>query len=56
MPGLQGRILLFLKKKKQKDFSPFGVWIGTNGEKFFGSFFQKRTRFLCLANQGTFDA
>jgi len=36
--------LLFLKKKKQKDFSPFsgpGISQGLRmkGEKFFGSFF-----------------
>jgi len=40
--------LLFLKKKKQKDFCPSGSAYGTardekTGEKFFGSFFQKRT-------------
>jgi hypothetical protein len=38
--------LLFLKKKKQKDF-PQGLrpwWRGRSPvEKFFGSFFQKRT-------------
>jgi len=51
IPGLQkeGREgLLFLKKKKQKDFHPL-VFArphrGTtpSGQKFFGSFFQKRT-------------
>jgi hypothetical protein len=40
--------LLFLKKKKQKDFCSFGPGLGrsANGQKFFGSFFQKRTFFL----------
>jgi iron complex transport system substrate-binding protein len=49
----KGRILLFLKKKKQKDFFPMlatskkgcpGAW----EKKFFGSFFQKRTAFLLI--------
>jgi hypothetical protein len=42
--------LLFLKKKKQKDFYPFApVPVSGHGarcEKFFGSFFQKRTAFF----------
>jgi len=46
-----GKILLFLKKKKQKDFlfvlASFDLErrVQTN-EKFFGSFFQKRTAYL----------
>jgi hypothetical protein len=44
------KILLFLKKKKQKDFCPFGPGarqaLGIRDEKFFGSFFQKRTCLL----------
>jgi hypothetical protein len=42
--------LLFVNKKKQKNFIH---WLpslpgkpGANGEKFFGSFFQKRTAFF----------
>jgi len=43
--------LLFLKKKKQKDFFPFsgpgaGQELQIKGQKFFGSFFQERTTFL----------
>jgi hypothetical protein len=46
--------LLFLKKKKQKDFAPFGRSriappvpdCAAKEQKFFGSFFQKRTSFL----------
>jgi hypothetical protein len=42
--------LLFLKKKKQKDFFPvLGVAVPQalpTGKKFFGSFLQKRTFFL----------
>ncbi len=45
--------LLFLKKKKQKDFvrgvSGAGAAAGPNVQKFFGSFFQERTRFLLAA-------
>ncbi len=41
------KTLLFLKKKKQKDFAPFGTERDArslpNGQEFFGSFFQKRT-------------
>jgi len=45
------RILLFLKKKKQKDSFPVFSerqrrWRYTTRQKFFGSFFQKRTFFL----------
>jgi hypothetical protein len=41
------KILLFLKKKKQKDFSDFApIFPGAKLEKFFGSFFQKRTSCL----------
>ncbi|MGI4977140.1 MAG: hypothetical protein ACRYG6_09385 [Janthinobacterium lividum] len=51
--GQQG--LLFLEKKKQKDFARLGsepnVWQGTNVQKFFGSFFQERTRFLSPARE-----
>jgi len=40
--------LLFLKKKKQKDFPRFSFLNPEpgNGEKFFGSFFQERTAFV----------
>ncbi len=42
--------LLFLKKKKQKDFCTFCTErtprSAPNGQTFFGSFFQKRTRLL----------
>jgi hypothetical protein len=44
--------LLFLKKKKQKDFFMLGHgrWLhrasGPESKKFFGSFFQKRTASL----------
>jgi len=41
--------LLFLKKKKQKDFSvlnPEMVPDSEKGKKFFGSFFQERTAFV----------
>jgi len=48
--------LLFLKKKKQKDFFPFSgpgagrglrmTGLRMKGQKFFGSFFQERTAFL----------
>ena len=42
--------LLFLKKKKQKDFARWGAAQAGGSEtswaKFFGSFFQERTRFL----------
>jgi len=48
--GKRWRNLLFLKKKKQKDFYPFKpsfpIAFRVNGQKFFGSFFQKRTLFL----------
>jgi hypothetical protein len=38
------KVLLFLKKKKQKDFPLCAVANPqANGQKFFGSFFQKRT-------------
>ncbi len=49
--------LLFLKKKKQKDFAP---WVPgalaapeSHEQKFFGSFFQERTRFLPAAANNT---
>ncbi len=48
----EGKTLLFLKKKKQKDFAH---WVpgrraapSLNGQKFFGSFFQERTCFLSV--------
>jgi hypothetical protein len=51
--------LLFLKKKKQKDFLCWGMGcVAANAhapesEKFFGSFFQKRTAFLsCCSAYG----
>ena len=44
------KILLFLKKKKQKDFARtlrvMQEATGSHLQKFFGSFFQERTRFL----------
>jgi hypothetical protein len=46
--GWQERILLFLKKKKQKDFIHWHrAYPRTRSKvgKFFGSFFQKRTCF-----------
>ena len=46
----EDRSLLFLKKKKQKDFArkPLvsQMTMKPYGQKFFGSFFQERTRFL----------
>ena len=45
--GKPSKALLFLKKKKQKDFPLFApAPTGSKGEKFFGSFFQKGTFFL----------
>jgi hypothetical protein len=48
--GLRKRF--FFEKKNQKTFirwSPVGRrWHKLNGQKFFGSFFQKRTAFLSL--------
>ena len=46
----ESKTLLFLKRKKQKDFA-HGVPDARatpepNGQKFFGSFFQERTRLL----------
>jgi hypothetical protein len=46
--------LLFVNKKKQKNFAPLGlgIWLGRchthrpEEQKFFGSFFQKRTAYL----------
>ncbi len=46
----EDKILLFLKKKKQKDFAHGipGVRVapGPHVQKFFGFFFQERTCFL----------
>ncbi len=46
----ESKNLLFLKKKKQKDFAPFGTERAARSvpkeQKFFGSFFQKRTASL----------
>jgi hypothetical protein len=45
--------LLFLKKKKQKDFCSIGLGVAirseSSGQKFFASFFQKRSSFLVPA-------
>jgi hypothetical protein len=53
-PGAHGKrrfksrkALLFVNKKKQKNLPVCAVASPrANGQKFFGSFFQKRTRFL----------
>jgi hypothetical protein len=49
--------LLFVNKKKQKNFFTLDRGVGnTRGpeeQKFFGSFFQKRTAFFPLKTQGT---
>ena len=49
----ESRTLLFLKKKKQKDSAHWGSGARAapeiNGPKFFGSFFQERTRFFLRA-------
>jgi hypothetical protein len=49
----KSKILLFLKKKKQKDFYPFGSAQGVcrsvrslDRQEFFASFLQKRRLFL----------
>jgi len=45
----QKEALLFLKKKKQKDFAPWRAQGGcqrANGQKFFASFFQKRSSYF----------
>ncbi|MGI3775773.1 MAG: hypothetical protein ACRYGC_00630, partial [Janthinobacterium lividum] len=44
LPAKPGKNLLFLKKKKQKDFAR--KLPNPDSRKFFGSFFQERTRFL----------
>jgi len=42
----------FLKKRTKKNFYQFGAWAfhqhNLKEQKFFGSFFQKRTAFFCL--------
>ena len=55
--GQKGKNLLFLKKKKQKDFA-YGTPSARaapepNRQKFFGSFFQERTCFLPIMLQET---
>jgi hypothetical protein len=51
--GKRGKQYFFFEKKKQKTFVRWlrGGLIGTylNRQKFFGSFFQKRTAFLLTA-------
>jgi hypothetical protein len=45
--GKDVKSLLFLKKKKQKDFPQLRPDLPcANGEKFFGSFFSKKNRLL----------
>jgi hypothetical protein len=48
--GQDKQELLFLKKKKQKNVFSCGLWRppgqGPQDQKFFGSFFQKRTASL----------
>jgi hypothetical protein len=49
--GEEARIFFFLKKKEAKKTFPAGTRAGlssahASGQKFFGSFFQKRTRLL----------
>ena len=48
--GQKDKDLLFLKKKKQKDFTHGVPGVRgapePSGQKFFGSFFQERTCFL----------
>ena len=52
----ESKALLFLKKKKQKDFANkiTDEWLAPSpfGQKFFGSFFQERTRFLFVVARG----
>ncbi len=52
----ESKTLLFLKKKKQKDFAYWDSGARAapeiNGPKFFGSFFQERTRFRLRAASG----
>jgi hypothetical protein len=46
---MEGRKNFFLEKKKQKTFIHWRTWPWTTyaiDQKFFGSFFQKRTTFL----------
>jgi hypothetical protein len=45
---LTGRKAFFFEKRKQKTFPPAltSPCAQANGQKFFGSFFQKRTFFL----------
>jgi hypothetical protein len=49
----EARKYFFFEKKKQKTFAPLGHAVKSmanrNEQKFFGSFFQKRTAFLALA-------
>jgi hypothetical protein len=51
--GREGRKRFFFEKKKQKTFVCWGLWRwrchNPQDQKFFGSFFQKRTSFLPLA-------
>jgi len=52
---LKRKSLLFLKKKKQKDFSRFSPEMvpgPENRKKFFGSFFQERTAFVAHRAKG----
>jgi hypothetical protein len=51
MSWKQGRVFFF-EKKKQKTFDPFGFGLPgkarPSSQKFFGSFFQKRTAFFLI--------
>jgi hypothetical protein len=46
----------FFEKKKQKTFGKLGQWLwnrhGLKEQKFFGSFFQKRTACLSFSSAG----
>jgi hypothetical protein len=55
---IESQAVLFLKKKNQKNFYPFGgvatnrpVSTDPSGQKFFASFFQKRRRLPSLPGQ-----
>jgi hypothetical protein len=50
----KGRKVFFFEKKNQKTFSPGSVPVAgfeAEGEKFFASFFQKRSAFLLTRHQ-----
>jgi hypothetical protein len=48
----EARKYFFFEKKKQKTFITLVYLADKANQKFFGSFFQKRTAFLALASFG----